>query len=93
MGRNRRSGRGERGGGLPAFPKSAIPPRGGFSLVPLKSPNVSPAPVVDLGGGSVRKGAGILANQSTGIYQVPSGARHRVRCCEGKGKTGERGYP
>ena len=38
----------------------------------------------------MRNGTGILGNHSTGIYQVPSGARHRARCSEEKGKIGYR---
>lgn len=49
VGRNRRSGQREKGGGLPTLPKFTISPRRGFSLVPLKVPNFPPVPVVVLG--------------------------------------------
>lgn len=41
----------------------------------------------------MRNEAGSLANQSTGIYQVPSSAGNRVRCCEEQGKADQRGRP
>jgi hypothetical protein len=64
----------EEGGGLPAFPKPWISAGLGCSQVLLRSPNLPPVPVVDLGRGRT----GIFRKQQV-FFQVLSSVRCRVR--------------